>query len=559
MASRKQLQLFDDHHDMLADGVRMRAYAEAIRKTVQPGDRVVDLGAGLGILGFLALQAGAAHVYAVEKTDSIELARRLAEQNGLSDRVTFFHGSSTDFTLDEPADLLLSETLGSFGVEENTLAFTLDARRRLLSPQGRMLPRALRLWLAPICLEQARAKVEFWRSVQGLDFSPAIDELVSRMAPADIGVEHLMAAPQVFADVDLRQHEDLALRNTLLYPIQRPGTLHGVAGWFQVDLAPGILISTAPNAPSTHWRQAVFPLREPIEVAAGDYLEVTLAIGPAGPRSDDTVVELSCRCTQAVKDGWLAGPRRAVLVHDLERLGRRLKAVQDAFPDTTLHAAAIKAQPVGSILEFLVQQGAGLEAASLEEVALARAAGCPADRIVFDSPAKTELELAQSLAWGIRINADNPAELERIDKLLAQGPSDSVIGLRLNPALGAGSIATTSVADRRSRFGVTLDDPEEVQALYARYPWLTAVHLHVGSQGCTSAPTCCSAPSTGPTTGPTSSSCWAPRGSCARDRPAPGPWRGRSASAGTCWRGGWSCPSFRPATSWSCAPSAPTP
>ena len=73
MASRKQLQLFDDHYDMLADGVRMTAYAEAIRRTVRPGDRVLDLGAGLGILGFMALKAGAAHVYAVEKSDSIDL------------------------------------------------------------------------------------------------------------------------------------------------------------------------------------------------------------------------------------------------------------------------------------------------------------------------------------------------------------------------------------------------------------------------------------------------------------------------------------------------------
>lgn len=298
MAFRKQLQLFDDHHDMLADRVRMDAYAESIRQVVRSGDRVVDLGAGLGILGFLALKAGAAHVYALEKSDSIELARAVAAANGLSDRVTFFHGNSRDFSLDEPADLLLSETLGSFGVEENTLDFTLDARRRLLKPDGRLLPRALRLWLAPACHEGAKAKVEFWRSIQGLDFSPAIDELVSRMAPADVSVEDLMAAPQVFAEVDLRQHEALSLSRALLYPILRPGAVYGLAGWFQADLAPGVLISTAPNAPATHWRQALFPLRQPIDVVPGDYLEATLTIGPAGPRSDDTVVQLECRCTQ---------------------------------------------------------------------------------------------------------------------------------------------------------------------------------------------------------------------------------------------------------------------
>lgn len=195
--------------------------------------------------------------------------------------------------------------------------------------------------------------------------------------------------------------------------------------------------------------------------------------------------QIEAIAAQAVGDGWLDGSHRAVLVHDLDRMCARLKAVQDAFPATALHAAAIKAQPVVPILKLLVDRGAGMEAASIEEVALARAAGCPPDRIVFDSPAKTELELQQSLRWGIRINADNPTELERIDALLAREPSDSIIGLRLNPALGAGAIATTSVADRRSRFGVSLDDPEVVRAVYTRYPWLTGVHLHVGSQGCT--------------------------------------------------------------------------
>ncbi len=301
MAARKQLQLFDDHYDMLADSVRMDAYAEAISRTVRPGDRVLDLGAGLGILGFMALKAGAAHLYAVEKTDSIELARKIAARNGLEDRVTFFHGNSKDFELQEPVDVLLSETLGSFGVEENTLDFTLDARRRLLKPDGRMLPEALRLWLAPVNQEDASRKVGFWQTVQGLDFSPAVDELLARMSPADIGMQDLMARPLVFQDVDLALHEQTTLQNTLVFPIARTGTLHGVAGWFQVELCPGVQFSTGPEAPATHWRQAVFPLREPVPVVPGDFLEVTLRIGPQGPRSDDTVVQLDYRCTQVSK------------------------------------------------------------------------------------------------------------------------------------------------------------------------------------------------------------------------------------------------------------------
>ena len=116
----KVLTLFDDYRDMLADDVRMSAYAAAIERVVKPGDIVIDLGAGLGILSFLAVKAGAARVYAIEKGDAIELARQVAAHNGLDDRIEFVASNSNDVLasqLERPADVLLSETLGSFAVE----------------------------------------------------------------------------------------------------------------------------------------------------------------------------------------------------------------------------------------------------------------------------------------------------------------------------------------------------------------------------------------------------------------------------------------------------------
>ncbi|AUX25704.1 uncharacterized protein SOCEGT47_062530 [Sorangium cellulosum] len=70
----------------------------------------------------------------------------------------------------------------------------------------------------------------------------------------------------------------------------------------------------------------------------------------------------------------------AVLFHDLGRMRARIRA---AFPAGALHAVAIKANPLVEVLRAAVACGAGLEAASLEEVKLSVAAGCPPDRIVF--------------------------------------------------------------------------------------------------------------------------------------------------------------------------------
>jgi predicted RNA methylase len=154
---------YQSYHQMLSDKVRMRAFREAIQRTVRPGDVVVDLGAGTGVLGIWALQAGAARVYAIEQSESIELARAIARANACEDRMVFLQQNSLDVVLDEPADVLISETLGSFGIDENLLRFLPDARDRLLKPGGRMLPSALRLFAAPAEAPGSYARIDFWR------------------------------------------------------------------------------------------------------------------------------------------------------------------------------------------------------------------------------------------------------------------------------------------------------------------------------------------------------------------------------------------------------------
>lgn len=169
---------------------------------------------------------------------------------------------------------------------------------------------------------------------------------------------------------------------------------------------------------------------------------------------------------------------RAVVFHDVARLHADLVALGDAFPDDAVHAVAIKANPLVEVLRVVVAAGAGLEAASWEEVALASAAGCPPERIVFDSPAKTDDELRAALDLGVWLNADNEGELTRLERLGA--PGRARIGLRVNPELGAGSIGITSTVTASSKFGVPLRDAAE---LVRRFGFVSGLHVHTGSQG----------------------------------------------------------------------------
>ncbi|CAL9312301.1 diaminopimelate decarboxylase [Streptomyces sp. SudanB52_2052] len=194
----------------------------------------------------------------------------------------------------------------------------------------------------------------------------------------------------------------------------------------------------------------------------------------------------------AVEQGLL-GPDSPIVglldVTGIRESAAQLRAAFDAVtaPGTpVLHAFAVKATPLVPVLRLLHQEGIGAEVASPGELALARAAGLPAERTVLDSPAKTPAELREALSLGIAVNADNPQELARLDALMRSRTSRSSLGIRVNPQVGGGSIEALSTATATSKFGVALRDEgarEWVVQAYLDRPWLTRLHAHTGSQG----------------------------------------------------------------------------
>jgi diaminopimelate decarboxylase len=176
----------------------------------------------------------------------------------------------------------------------------------------------------------------------------------------------------------------------------------------------------------------------------------------------------------------------AIIFYDLSYLTERINNLISLFPETTLHAIAVKANPLVNVLKKIKKLGIGLEAASIPELYLAVKSGFSSNNIVFDSPVKTITEIEYALNLNCHINADSLYELDRISELLnnREPGSKSTIGIRINPQVGTGKIALSSVAGEYSKFGVPIR--ENRQALldkFEKYDWLTGVHLHMGSQG----------------------------------------------------------------------------
>ncbi len=167
----------------------------------------------------------------------------------------------------------------------------------------------------------------------------------------------------------------------------------------------------------------------------------------------------------------------AVILTHLPRLYARLDHLKAAFSSSVQHSVAIKSNPHPEVLREIVTRGFGLEAASIEEVRRAIEIGCPAERLVFDSPVKTRLELAEVAQHsGVLVNVNTLSELERI-------PADAqcIIGIRVNPLTDTGSPERFSVGRNESKFGVPIALREEIIQASIHYP-VRALHMHSGSQ-----------------------------------------------------------------------------
>jgi protein arginine N-methyltransferase 1 len=120
------------HEWMLKDPVRVDTYRRAIRRVVQSGDVVAEIGTGGGILSCFACQADASSVYAVECREIGGLAEEIARTNGFADRLQIIIGLSTNTELPKKADVIIAEILGSWALDENILGYTINARDRWL-------------------------------------------------------------------------------------------------------------------------------------------------------------------------------------------------------------------------------------------------------------------------------------------------------------------------------------------------------------------------------------------------------------------------------------------
>lgn len=276
-------RLLEEHRGYVTDPVRLARFKAAIDQTIRPGDRVVDLGCGTAILGLLCLEAGAGHVQAIDSTAMIEVARKVLRNAGFEAQSECLHGDCGRIRVDEPVDVLVCDHVGYFGFDYGIVELLDDARRRMLKPGGAIIPRALSLSVAAVESDSSYQLAEAWCNDEvSAHLHWLRDNAINSKYAVTLKPQELLGAPARLGRIDFHEdNPDFQSWSTSLR-IARDGSMHGLGGWFDCELADGIEMTNSPLATQRIDREQVFlPLEAPLPVRTGEILNVSVMARPA--------------------------------------------------------------------------------------------------------------------------------------------------------------------------------------------------------------------------------------------------------------------------------------
>jgi type I protein arginine methyltransferase len=267
------------HRHLLDDHVRTDTLIRAINAVVKPGDVVIDLGTGTGILAMAAARAGAERVYALEHSSTVHIAQALARENQLDSKIEFVQTDSHQFDLPTKADVIVSECFGLLGVGGTMFSAVSDLIRRNLKPTGIVIPASVTIYVAPVQSSLHFSYVHCWHARYGFSFDALRELSVNNLYLGTFEQSDFLAASCQVANLNfLRDLPTGRIDVHARFKSQSAGWLRGFCGWFDAHLCDNITLGTGPASPPQIWRQVYFPLHEEIFVAAGACIELDLAV-----------------------------------------------------------------------------------------------------------------------------------------------------------------------------------------------------------------------------------------------------------------------------------------
>jgi diaminopimelate decarboxylase len=171
---------------------------------------------------------------------------------------------------------------------------------------------------------------------------------------------------------------------------------------------------------------------------------------------------------------------------DEEDLRARARAYAAAFRGADVYYAG-KAFLCTAVARWIAEEGLGLDVCTGGELAVAKAAGFPPDRIAMHGNNKSEAELRRAVEYGVgSIVVDSFAEIDRLARIAAAHAVRPRVLVRATVGVEAHTHEFIATAHEDQKFGFSLAGGAAEQAvaevLAAGCLEFAGLHSHIGSQ-----------------------------------------------------------------------------
>ncbi|AXA90864.1 methyltransferase domain-containing protein [Massilia sp. YMA4] len=258
------------HHNMLMDNNRMHSFKSAIDYVVKPGMKVLELGGGTGVLSWFAA-AKADKVYCVEfNPDMVQQAQKFLAINPNGEKVEVIHADAFEYLPPEPVDVVICEMIHVAMLREKQVEVIESFKRRYAQKFGGPLPVFI-----PEAVLMAAQPLQ-----QEYDFEGFYAPIVQFQ---ETGVVHNntveLAQPAIYAVVDFTQPNALSYAWQGKFVVERAGTVNAMR-----FVTKNILAVVQERATTIDWlnHYMTLPLAQPVQVRAGDVLQVSFAYRAGG-------------------------------------------------------------------------------------------------------------------------------------------------------------------------------------------------------------------------------------------------------------------------------------
>ena len=266
------------HVSLVKDDQRNNAFEAALIRSIKPGMRVLDVGAGTGLLAMMAARAGADEVYSCELNPAMAaVAADIVQANGFEDKITIIAKNSKDMDAKADmgglADLVVAEILGSDLVSEQVLPAMRDVIARLAKPGAQLIPRSGDIVVALAHWDELGK--HGMDNTAGFDLRPfnQLQRPSYKLHGANPSL-HLRGAATNLFSFDFSDAQ-VPLDRTLMNIVADGGAVNGIVQWIRLQMDEEGELENRPGPRATSsWACLFHPLPEPVDLVSGETIRI---------------------------------------------------------------------------------------------------------------------------------------------------------------------------------------------------------------------------------------------------------------------------------------------